>query len=323
MRTDRRKALQILTGAALAPFTHSRAFADYQPHDDIRILVGFPPGGPLDIAARVIAPILAERMGAAVQVVNKVGASGNDATREMIRSSPDGRTLLLCGPVNTINATLFEGLDFDFLADIVPVASIASVPLIVEVRPGLAIFSIAELLAHARTADQPLRVAYAGKGTPQHVAIALFQTMTGVRLDLRAYPGSAQALADLLEGRADVMFDPAPSSMPLVASGKLRALATTGRQRSPLLPSLPTVAETVPGFEAGSWFGLAAPRGTADAIVTPLHAAVADALNDVRFKQRLDELGATAMPGSPAQFGRFLADEVRRFADITRTMRSG
>lgn len=285
---------------------------------DLRILVGFPPGGPLDIAARTIAPPLGRGLGVAVQVENRVGASGNDATRMVARAAPDGRTLLLCGPVNAINTTLFPGLDFDFGRDIAPVGGIARVPLIVEVNPAVPVRSIAELIAHARANPGGLRVAYAGTGTPQHIAIELFQHMAGVRLSLVPYPGSAAALEDLLRGAADVMFDPAPSSMPHVRAGRLIPLATTGPARAPALPEVPTVAETLPGYEGGSWFGLGAPAGTPDDAIARLNAAVNEGLREAGVRQALDALGAVAMPGSAPAFGQFVAAETARYAEIIR-----
>jgi tripartite-type tricarboxylate transporter receptor subunit TctC len=281
-------------------------------------VVGFPPNGPLDIAARIIAPLLEAGLSVPVRVENKVGASGNDATRQVIRSAPDGRTLLLCGPVNTINTTLFPDLDFNFGRDIAPVAGIASVPLIVEVHPSIAARSLPELIAHAREHPGRVRVAYAGTGTPQHIAIELFQHMAGVRLTLVPYPGSAQALADLLRGEADVMFDSAPSSMPHVRAGRLIALATTGATRAEVLPDVPTVGEVLLGYEGGSWFGLGVPRDTPGDVIARLNAAVNKALDEVGLRQELAGLGATAMPGSVADFGRFVASETARYAEIIR-----
>jgi len=286
MQIGRRSLLGSLAAAALLPRSPLRA--EPWPAGRLRILVGFPPNGPLDIAARIIAPRLAARLGAAVAVENRVGASGNDATREAARAAPDGGTLLLCGPVNAINATLLPDPGFDFARDLAPLAGIARVPLIVEVHPGLPLHSLAALIDGARARPGQLRIAYAGTGTPQHVAIALFEHMAGIRLSLRPYPGSAQALADLLRGEAELMFDPAPSSMPHVRAGRLRALATTGPTRAEALPDLPAVAELLPGYEGGSWFGLAAPRGTAPGLAARLNAAVNDSLAEAETARYAD-----------------------------------
>ncbi len=312
MSFGRRSMLKSLAGAGMALALPARVLGQTYPTREVRIVVGFPPNGPLDIAARTIAPALAAGLGVPVRVENRAGASGNDAARQVVRSAPDGGTLLLCGPVNTINTTLFPDLDFDFGRDIAPVAAVARVPLIVEVHPSVPVRSIADLIAHARANPGRLRVAYAGTGTPQHVAIELFQHMAGVRVALVPHPGSAQALADLLRGKADAMFDPAPSSMPHVRAGRLVALATTGPARAEALPDLPTVAEALPGYEGGSWFGLGAPRDTPAEVVARLNAAVNDGLTDAEVRGKLAGLGATAMPGSAAEFGRFVASETAR-----------
>lgn len=314
----RRAALRHAAGAGLVLALPALARAQSFPAREVKIIVGFPMGGPLDIAARIIAPPLAARLGVPVTVENRPGASGNDATRGVIRAAADGHTLLLCGPVNTINTTLFPDLDFDFGRDIVPVAAIARVPLIVEVHPSVPARSLAELIAYARTNPGRLRVAYAGTGTPQHVAIELFQHSAGVRVALVPYPGSAQALDDLLRGEADVMFDPAPSSMPHVRAGRLVPLATTGLERAEVLPDVPTVAELLPGYEGGSWFGLGAPRGTPAEVVARLNTTVNEGLAETGVRRELAGLGATAMPGAVADFSRFVASETARYAAIIR-----
>jgi tripartite-type tricarboxylate transporter receptor subunit TctC len=221
--------------------------------------------------------------------------------------------------VNTINTTLFPDLDFDFGRDIAPVAGIARVPLIVEVHPSIPVRTMGELIAFARANPGRLRVAYAGTGTPQHIAIELFQHMAGVRVTLVPYPGSAQALTDLLRGEADAMFDPAPSSMPHVRAGRVVALATTGPERAPVLPELPTVGEVLPGYEGGSWFGLGAAQGTPSEVVAQLNAAVNDSLVDPDVRRELAGLGATEMPGSAADFARFVAVETARYAEVIRS----
>jgi tripartite-type tricarboxylate transporter receptor subunit TctC len=317
MATRRQALLRTLAGIGIAAGLPSIGRGQSSV-GGLRIVVGFPPGGPLDIAARTVAPALGRGLGVAVEVENRVGASGNDATRLVARAAPDGRTLLLCGPVNTINTTLFPGLDFDFERDIAAVAGIARVPLIVEVNPGVPLRSIPQMIAFARANPGRLRVAYAGTGTPQHVAIELFQHMAAVRLTLVPYPGSAAALEDLLRGAADVMFDPAPSSMPHVRAGRLLPLATTGPARAAALPEVPTVSETLPGYEGGSWFGLGAPRGTPDEAIALLNAATNDGLREAGVRQALDALSAEAMPGSAAAFQRFIAAETARYADIIR-----
>ncbi len=312
--------MSILRRTLLLAATLPRAvLAQAYPAMTIRIIVGFPPGGPLDIAARTIAPALATRLSTQVGVENRPGNSGNRATADVVRATPDGHTLLLCGPVHTINTTLFDNLDFDFTRDIAPVAPIARVPLIVEVNPAVPVHSVPELLAFARRTPGRLRVAYAGAGTPQHIGLELFQLMTGARLTLVPYAGSAAALADLLRGEVDAMFDPAPSSMPHIRAGRLRPLATTGPTRAAMLPDLPALAEFVPGYEAGSWFGLGAPGRTPAPVIATLNAVVTEALADPAIQARLDELGATPTPGSPEDFVRFIAAETERYRHVIRT----
>ncbi len=282
-------------------------------------LVGFPPGGPLDIAARVIAPWLSGRLDQPFAVENRVGASGNIATGMVAKAPADGYTLLLCGPVNTINTTLYAGrLDFDFTRDITPVASIARVPLVVEVHPSVTARSAPELISYAKANPGKLKVAYASSGTPQHVAIELFKMMGGVDMTLVSYPGSAAALADLLSGQVQVMFDPMPSSMPHIRAGKLIPLAVTSLKRSEVLPDVPVMSDFVPGYEGGSWFGIGAPRGTPDDIVGKLSEAINSGLADPKVKQRLAELGATPMPGSPIDFAKFITDETEKYGRVIR-----
>lgn len=318
MNIRRRRFLRLAASAALAPASPPRARAEPYPSRAVRIVVGFPAGGPVDIAARTVAPFLSGRFGRAFAVENRPGASGNTATSEVVRAAPDGHTLLLCAAVNAINATLFEALEFDFARDIAPVASIARVPLVVEVNPSVPVRTVPELLAFARDNPGRLRVGFAGVGTPQHVAIELFQAMAGVKLTPVPYAGSAPALADLLRGEVDAMFDPAPSSMPHIGAGRLVALATTGPTRSEALPEVPALGEFVAGYEAGSWFGLGAPRDTPGGVVEALNAAVNDALADAAVGARLRELAATPMPGSPAAFARFIAAETDKYRRVIR-----
>ena len=319
MKISRRSLMKSAGCAAVAAGRQHPAHAQPYPVRPIRIVVGFPPGGPLDIAARTVAPFLSSRFGVDVAVDNLPGASGNTATAEVARAAPDGHTLLLCGPVNTINATLFEGLEVDFSRDIAPVAAIARVPLVVEVNPSVPTRTIAGLIDLARNQPGRVRVAFAGNGTPQHIAIVLFESMTGVSVAKLPYAGSAPALADLLRGEVDAMFDPLPSSMPHLRAGRLVPLATTGPTRAAALPDVPTLDATVPGYEAGSWFGLGAPRATPPDLVDTLNAAVNAALADPAVTARFDDLGATITPGSPTAFRRFIADETEKYRRLIRS----
>lgn len=282
----------------------------------VRILVGFPEDGPLDIVARIVARSLPRNLDAAVLVENRVGDSGNVATAEAAGAAPDGRTLLLCGPAHVINDALFPDLDFAFSRDFTPVALIAGVPLVVEVNPSASARSVPEFMAYVRGNPGRLRVAFAGVGTPQHIAIELFQMMADVQVALVPYAGSASALDALLRGDADAMFDPAPSSMPHISAGRLVPIATTGTTRSNLLPDVPALAEHLPGYEAGSWFGLGAPRNTPAGAVDALNRTINDALTDGAARTQLKELGATLVPGSPDDFRRFLSAEADKYRRV-------
>ena len=281
-----------------------------------QVIVGFPPGGPVDIAARLMGPALSALLGEPFEVVNMPGESGNVATARVVTAPPDGRTLLMSGPVNAINTTLFPNLPFDFGKDLAAVAGLYSVPLVVEVHPAVPAQSVAEFIRLARSRPGELRVGYAGVGTPQHVGIELFNAMAGVSLQLVPFAGSAPALVDLLAGRIDAMFDPIPSSIGHLRSGRLRALAVTGTVRLPALPDVPVVADAVPGYEAGSWFGLCTPRGTPRERIESLNAAANNALRDPALQARLDALGAQGMPGSPADFAGLISSETRKYGHV-------
>jgi tripartite-type tricarboxylate transporter receptor subunit TctC len=321
MKFARREFLRLAAGGVAIPFTSHIAWAQAYPAGSVRILVGFPPGGPVDIAARVISPWLSERLGQPFMAENLPGESGNLATRAVAKAPPDGSTLLLCGPVNTINTILFRNLDFDFTRDIAPVASISRVPLVVEVNPTVEARTVPEFLALAKAHPGRLKVAYAGRGTLRHIGIELFKMMAGVDLTLVPYLGSAPALADLLNGQVDAMFDPMPSSVAHIRSGRLIPLAVTSPTRSDALPTVPAMSEFIRGFEAGSWYGIGAPKNTPDHVIRTLNREVNAGLSDPKIKARLADLGATALPQSPEDFGSFIASETERFATVIRTAR--
>ena len=310
---DRREFIRFAVPAALAPWS---VLTRAESETATQIVVGFPAGGPVDIAARLFAPLLSNRLQEPFEVVNLTGASGNAATARVATSKADGRTLLMAGPVNTINATLFQNLPFDFAADFAPVAGLYSVPLIAEVHPSLPARSVTDFIGLARERPGAIRVGYAGVGTPQHIAIEMFNVMAEVALKLVPYAGSAPALADLLAGRLDAMFDPAPSSIDHVRAGRLRPLAVTGRARLESLPEVPVMSDFVPGYEAGSWFGLCAPRATPVTRIGAINAAANAALIDPAVKARLNELGAQAIPGAPSDFEAMIGAEIRKYARI-------
>ncbi len=312
----RREFIALIGGAAAAwPVAAALAY----PSQPVRVVAGFPPGGPVDIAARIIAAWLSERLGQPFAVDNQPGESGNNATRSVARSTPDGYTLLMIAPVHPINATLFKGLDFDVGRDIVPVAGLWSVPLVIEVNSSVPVKNLPDFISYAKGNPGKLRVGFAGYGTPQHLAIELFKMMAGVDLTLVPYSGSAPALTDLMAGGVDAMFDPMPSSISHIKGGKLVPLAVTGATKSEALPDVPVAAAVVPGYEAGAWFGVGAPKGTSTSIVETLNEAVEASFDDAKIRAHLSELGATVMPGSPAKFGLFLAEETQKYARVIRS----
>lgn len=317
MNVARRRLVRWICFAAAFPLAPSLASA----RGATRIVVGFPRGGPLDIAARLAARVLSEHFEAVFEVENIVGESGNVATGRVASAQADGHTLLLCGPVNAINTTLFPELPFVFSRDLVAVSGLYSVPLVVEVHPDVPVRTAADLLSHARTTPRPMRVGFAGRGTPQHIGIELFKSMARVDFALVPYAGSAPALADLLAGRIDAMFDPLPSSIGHIRAGRLRPLAVTGMQRIPILPGVPAMSETIPGYEAGSWFGLCAPRGTPPAMVAKMNAACNAALQDEGVLAQIAEMGGTPMPGSAKRFAAFIAAETSKYARVIRDAR--
>ena len=319
MSVHRRELLRLAAGGAVLPFLWQCAGTRTYSKRRTRILVGFPAGGPVDIAARLIAPWLSDQFGQPFVIENLVGESGNLATKAVVNARPDGSTLLLCGPVNTINTTLFKNLGFDFSRDIVPVASLFSVPLVVEVNPSFPAQNVSEFLALAKSQPGRIRVGYAGRGTPQHIGIELFKMIAGVDLTLVPYLGSPPALAALLSGEVDAMFDPLPSSIGHIRGGRLRPLAVTSPTRSEALTNVPPMSDFVPGYEAGSWFGIGAPKNTPGNIIRRLNKAVKAGLGDPKIKARIAELGGTATAQSPSDFAAFIAKETKRFALVIRT----
>jgi tripartite-type tricarboxylate transporter receptor subunit TctC len=318
MAIARRRLLQVAAGALGSGFLCTTARADNYPSRPVRLLVGFPGGGPVDIAGRTIGAWLSDRLGQPFVVENRPGDSGNIATRAVVEAAPDGYTLLVCGPVNVINSALFDRMDFDFDRDISAVAGLFRVPLVVEVNPALPINTVPEFLTYARAHPGRLKVAYAGTGTPQHLGIELFKAMAGVDLALVPYAGSTPALEALLSGQADAMFDPMPSSIGLINRGRLRPLAVTTSSRSEALPHVPPMSDFVPGYEAGSWFGIGAPRATPSAIITRLNTEINAGLADPLFQKQVAGIGGMVMPGAPAAFAAFIAAETEKYRRVIR-----
>jgi len=318
MKFPRRQFLQLLGAAVALPAVPCIAIAQAYPSRPVRLIIGYPPGGSADITARLIAQWLSERLGQPFVIENRPGAGTNLATEAAVRAAPDGYTLFLVAPANAINATLYEKLNFNFLRDITPVAGLIRFPNVVVVNPSVPVKTIPEFIAYAKAHPGKLNMASSGNGSTIHMSGELFKMMTGVDLVHVPYRGGAPALTDLLGGQVQVMFDNLPTSAEYVKSGKLRGLAVTSTERSEVLPDLPTVNESVPGYEASAWYGLGVPKETPVEIIDKLNKAVNAILADPASKARFAELGASLIPGSPADFGKFVAEETGKWAKVVK-----
>lgn len=317
MKLDRRRLLHL--GAALALPAASRvAWAQTYPARPVRLIVGFAAGGVSDLIARLMGQWLSERFGQPFVIENRPGAGSNIGTEVVVRAPADGYTLLLNGTPNTINATLYEKLNFNFIRDIAPVAGIARVPNVMEVNPSVPARTVRDFVAYAKANPNKLNMASAGSGTASHVSGELFKMMTGVNLVHVPYRGSGPALTDLLGGQVQVMFDNMASSIQHIKEGRLRALALTTTARSEALPDIPTVDEFVPGYEASGHQGICAPRNTPPEIILTINKEVNTGLADPKLKARLADLGGTPIPGSPADFGSLITDETEKWAKVIR-----
>jgi tripartite-type tricarboxylate transporter receptor subunit TctC len=282
----------------------------------VHLIAGFPPGGAADLFARLIGQMLSERLGQAFIVENRPGAGSNVATEAVVRSTPDGYTLLQIGAVNSWNMTLYDHLRFNFLRDIAPVASIYTGGGVVVVPPAFPVRSIPELIAYARAKPGEINMASGGVGTPQHVYGELFKMMTGVDMLHVPYRGGGPALTDLLAGQVQVMFDTLSTSIEHIKAGKLRALAVTTATRSDVLPSIPTVGDFVPGYEGTGWQGVGAPRDTPVAIIDTLNEEINAGLSDPRMRARIADFGYTVFVSSPADFRTFLAAYTEKWTKV-------
>ena len=318
MKLPRRQFLHLAADAAALPAVSRVTWAQAYPTRPVRIIVGFPAGGPIDILARLIGQWLSERLGQPFVIESRAGAGGNIATEAVVRAPADGYTLLGVTSANTINETLYDKLNFNFIRDIAPVAGIIRVPQVVEVHPSVPVTTVPEFIAYAKANPNKLNMASAGNGTVQHVAGELFKVMTGVIMQHVPYRGQAPALVDLLGGQAQVMFDTVPASMQYLRSGKLHPLAVTTATRDEALPELPTVADFVPGYESSALYGIAAPRNTPTEIVDKLNREINAALADPTMKARLADLGGSVLVGSAADFGKSIADETEKWAKVIR-----
>jgi len=296
------------------------AWTESYPSRPVRFVVGFAPGGGGDLATRLMAQWLSERLGQQFVVENRVGASSNPATEQVVRSSADGYTLIQLNVANAINATLYEKqLSFDVLRDLVPVASFMRVPNVMEVSPTLPVKTVPEFIAYARANPGKVMFASSGVGTTLHMSGELFKAMAGINMLHVPYRGlAAGGYADLMTGMVHVTFDNLPPSIELIRAGKLRALAVTSTTRSEALPELPTVGDFLPGYEASAWYGIATPAGTPAVIVERLNQELNAAFADPKMKARIAELGGTPLPSSPADFAKFFASETEKWAKVVK-----
>ncbi|MGE0750169.1 MAG: Bug family tripartite tricarboxylate transporter substrate binding protein [Variibacter sp.] len=290
--------------------------ADAYPSRIIKWVVGYPAGGSTDIFARLIGQYLSEHIGQQVVIENRPGAGNNIATEAVVNAAPDGYTLLLVNPANAINTSLYKKLSFDFIRDIAPVAGIARVPNVMEVHPSVPAKTVAEFIEYAKKNPGKINMASSGNGTSIHLSGELFMYMTGVKMVHVPYRGSAPALTDMLSGQVQVMFDNMPSSVGHIKGGSLRPLAVTTADRNASLPDVPTVGETVKGYEASAWFGMGAPKGTPPEVIAKLNKLVNDALADPKIKTRIAELGGVPIVTTPEGFGKVIKDETEKWAKV-------
>ena len=310
----RRQFLHLAVGAAASRIARAQTY----PTRPVRLIVPVAPGGPTDIIARLMGQWLSERLGQPFIVENRSGAGTNIATEMVVRAAPDGYTLLIVLTASAINATLYEKLNFNFIRDIAPVASIIRTPNVMVVHPSFPAKTVPEFIAYAKANPGKINMANPGTGTGPHMSGQLFKMMAGVNLIDVPYRGGAPALIDLIGGQVQVMFDPTTGMVEPIRAGRLRALAVTTATRSPALPDVPTVGEFVPGYEMSGWQGIGAPKNTPSEIVDRLNKEINAGLADPKIKARFSDLGGTVLTGSPADFGKLIADETEKWGKVIR-----
>jgi len=318
MKLSRRRLPFLAATAAALPIAARMASAQAYPSRPVRWLVGYAPGGGNDIVARLMGQWFSERLGQPFVIENRPGAATNMAAEAVVHAAPDGYTLLLVGQPNAINATLCETLTFNFIRDIAPVAGLMTVPNVMVIHPSFPAQTVLEFIAYAKAEPGKVNMASAGNGSAAHLAGELFNSMAGISMVHVPYRGQAPAIADLLAGQVQVLFATSPASIEYVRTGKLRALAVTTAVRAEALPDLPTVGEFVPGYEASAWYGIGGPRKTPNEIIDGLNKEANAGLADAKLKVRLADLGGTLIPGSPADFGRVIADETEKWGKVIR-----
>jgi tripartite-type tricarboxylate transporter receptor subunit TctC len=316
MKIHRRQLLGLAGGAVAWALMPKAALAQSYPDRPIRLVVGFPQTGPNDILARLIAQWLSTRLGRPVDVDNRPGASGNIATEIVVRAPPDGYTLLLVGPANAISGSLNDDLKFDFLRDIAPVARITREPLVMLVHPAVPADSVAEFLAYAKASPNRIRTASTGQGSSPHLSALLFKMLAGVDLDIVHYAGGGPALQALIAGQAQLMFEPMSASIEAIKAGSLRALAVTTATRSPALPDVPALGDVVAHYEASAVTGIGAPANTPVAVIDRLNREINAAFADPAMRARLGETGGMVLAGTPAEFGRLMAEETDKWGKL-------
>ena len=318
MKPPRRQFLHLAAGAVALPLLSRIASAQAYPTRPVRIVVTFLAGGSNDIVARLIGQWLSEHLGQAFVIENRVGAGGNIGTETVVRAPADGYTLLLAGAPNAISTTLYEKLNFDFIRDIAPVAGIVDVPAVMLVHPSFPAKTIPEFVAYAKANPGKVNMASAGNGSSTHLAGELFRMMTGINMQHVPYRGAPAALTDLIARQVQVFFGNLPGSIEYVKAGTLRALAVTTATRSDVLPDVPTVGEFVPGYQSSAWLGLGVPRNTPADMVDKLNKEVNAGLADPKLKARLADVGGAVLAGSPADFGKLIADETEKWGKVVK-----
>jgi len=318
MKLPRRQFLRLATSAAALPFAPRVARAQAYPTRPVRILVGFPPGGGADITARLIGQWLSERLGQPFIIDNRPGAGSNIATEAVVRAPADGYTLLLVGAFNAVNATLYDKLNFNFIRDIAPVATMYDVPNIMAVHPSFPAKTILEFIVYSKSNPGKVNMGSGTTGAAMHMSGELFKIMAGIDMVHVPYRGAGPALTDVLAGQVQVSFPTMPASIEHIRTGKLRALAVTTAKRSDALPDIPTVGEFLPGYEASNWFGVGIPRNTPAEIIDKLNREINAGLADPKIKARLADLGGTPLVGSPADFARLIGEETEKWAKVIR-----
>jgi tripartite-type tricarboxylate transporter receptor subunit TctC len=318
LKLPRRQFLRLGAGAAAFSAISRTALAQSYPSRPVRMIVGFAAGGPTDIIARLVAQWLWERLGQQFVVENRPGAGSNIAAEAVVRAPADGYTLLVLGATNTVNTTLYEKLSFNFIQDIIPIAGFVRVPLVMEVHPSLPVQSVPEFIAYAKANPGKINMGSGGIGTTLHVSGELFKMMTGIDMVHVPYRGAGPMLTDLIGGQLQVTFDPIPSSIEYVRTGRLRALAVTTATRCDALPDIPPVGDFVAGFESSTWYGVGAPRNTPSEVITKLNTEINNALADPKLRRRLTDLGDIGLSVSSAEFGKFIGEETEKWGKVVK-----